>query len=414
MIYAVLLSCLLVAGCFSCGIYDSFKYTFYNNKIGENLPDTFRTELPLLISHDHFYIQGKINHQQDMEFIIDTKATSLVMEDDLEKYKAGYWGSSPISSANAYGQKQKNSFYFFDSFEIDSISFGKPLFKKIPPTNHIYNIMKKRKKSILGTNILYLLCWKFSMDENKMILFSNKDTALIRKETEGYIQIKDGGRDKMNLFFFPVQEVCQFYLDLGYNGEIEIDKNVFNLLSRQFPFKKILAVRTMTLNDTIYVFENLDIQWNGISISNCQAIYVPTSNLNLVGAKFMQRFNFVLDYSDRKTNVNGHGIKSIRDLYILPAKNFHSIQSTPYISDFGFSIGSITEELIVSDIEIGGLAENAGMKLRDKLLSIDNGTFDIDQEDRHKNFIAYLAGKKQVTVQIEREGEVFDIKIARD
>jgi predicted metalloprotease with PDZ domain len=170
----------------------------------------------------------------------------------------------------------------------------------------------------------------------------------------------------------------------------------------------------MTLNDTIYVFENIDIQWSGIFVPNCQAIYVPTANLNLVGAKFMQRFNFVLDYSDRKTNKHEHGIKSTRDLYILPAKNFHSIQSTPYISDFGFSIGSITEELIVSDIEIGGLAENAGMKLRDKLLSIDNGTFDINQEDRHKNFIAYLAGKNQVTVQIEREGQVFDIKITKN
>jgi hypothetical protein len=178
----------------------------------------------------------------------------------------------------------------------------------------------------------------------------------------------------------------------------------------QNPQKTLLSVKTRTKNAPVYVFEGIDIQWNGVLISNCQLVHSPFSNLRLIGSEFMQRFNFILAYANH--NKGSHGISGQKkDLYIMPVKNFHEIKSMPYISDFGFSIGKFSDELIVCDLEVSGLAALAGLEIRDKVLSIDNGAFDLNVENRHKRFIAYLADKKQVIVQVEREGQMMNILI---
>ncbi|GHT42070.1 hypothetical protein AGMMS49965_12900 [Bacteroidia bacterium] len=387
------------------------KYLDYHGKIRNNLPDTFRIELPLLIDRGHFYIHGQINHQQDMTFGIDTKSTiSLVKSDDLEKLKATYWGTLHKSSTNVYGQKRNTHLYFFDSFEIQSISFGKVLFNEVAPTDYLYDILDN---NVLGENILDMLFWKFSIDDEKMILFSNTDIALLKKETEGYTKIESGARDKIKLSFPPVQASFKLYLDLGYNGEIEIDKKIFTQLAKQFSYKKVLAVQPNTTNDTIYVFDGLDIQWNEITVPDCQVIHRHKVNLTLIGARFMRRFNFVLAYNAHEKNSN-HSIFNTNDLYIQPVNNFDSIKRMSYISNFGFAIGILNKELLITNIEIGGLAEISGLKIRDKVLNIDNGVFDLSMENRRERFNAYVSDKKQVDVKIERDGQIMDFLLTKN
>jgi hypothetical protein len=313
---------------------------------------------------------------------------------------------------NAYGQKNKEALYFFDSFEIQSLSFGKPLFKGIAKENAIHDILSSNNVCILGNNILSLLCWKFSIDEKKMVLFSNKDTALITKETEGYTKIENGIGDKISLTFPPLQRSCKFHLDLGDNGEIEIDKKTFTLLSKQFPFKKIIAVQTKTISDTVYVFENIAIRWNDFLVPDCQLIHRPFANLSLIGTKFIQRFNFVLAYGQAESKTRKHGIGKDEDLYIKPVADFHTIKSTPYISSLGFSMGKLNGKLIVSDIEIGSMAALSGLQIRDEVLSLDNGAYDLDVENySHEQFIAYIAGKENVIVKVKRDGDNIEVPI---
>jgi hypothetical protein len=412
IIFAILLF-LFAAMLVVLQIDPSGKYLDYHRKIRYSLPDTFRIELPLLIDRGRFYIHGQINHQHDMKFTIDTKSSiSFVKSDDLERLKATYWGDLHKSSTNAYGQKQNvQHLYFFDSFEIQSLSFGKVLFNEVASTDYLYDLIDK---NVLGENILEMLFWKFSIDDEKMIMFSNMDDiALLKKETEGYTKIENGARDKIELSFPPVQASFKLYLDLGYNGEIEIDKKIFTQLAKQFSYKKVLDVQTKTTNDTIYVFDGLDIQWNEISVPNCLVIHRPKGNLTLIGTRFMRRFNFVLAYNAHKEN-SYHHVFNTNDLYIKPVNNFDSIKGISYISDFGFGIGTLNKELLITDIEIGGLAEISGLKIRDKLLNIDNGVFDLSIKNRRERFNAYLSDKKQVGVKIERDGQIMDFLLTKN
>jgi hypothetical protein len=373
-------------------------------KVGEYLPDTFRVELPLDIDHEgYFCITSQINEQYD-NFIIDTKAYCLAKEDELIALNANYRGIFPLASTNAVGQKSKLPLYYFNSFNIGSLSFKEPFFEGIPPDNYIYDIMYKK---ILGVNVLNKLFWKFSIDDKQMVLFSKKDTGLLKQEVTGFYKIENGLRNhKIILSFLNDQLQDKFIFDLGFRGEIEINNKSFNRLSKQLPYRKFLITQTTTQNDTAYVFDGVDILWNGILISGCQVTHRKNVNRNLIGARLMHRFNFVLAYEEMT------GLKPKEHLYIQPVKNFHQIKSRPYAPAFGFNAWEVRDDLIISHIETGGMAETAGLKLRDKILCIDNRRFDIKAEGyKEEDFLTYLADKSQIEIQIERNNEIMKFRL---
>jgi C-terminal processing protease CtpA/Prc len=122
----------------------------------------------------------------------------------------------------------------------------------------------------------------------------------------------------------------------------------------------------------------------------------------------MKRFNFILAYSDPNSFI------SSEDLYIKPSKNFDQIKSAPTISAFGFSIGKRENRSTIIAIEENSIADIAGLKPKDILLGVDNGAFDLNKETVfNSDLIAYLADKKTVLLQVEREEKVLELQLER-
>jgi hypothetical protein len=398
---AVLLS--LIAALFaSCVVSKMYKIVSYNENQVTNLPDTFRTELPLQIDpFGYFCVQARINQQFDENFIIDTKArTSLYKMDELNQRNANYWGRYPLAISNPSGQKHKHPLYYFDKVEIDSLSFGKPFFWGIDSTNRTYNIMYK---NVIGVNILELLNWKFDLDDEKLILFGNKDNDLLAKELEGYIKIEKGmNYEKINLSFPDIESSGKFTLDLGLQAEIFVDKKIFATLEKKYPYRKIAGSK-----ESIYFFSNINVQWGDISIPHCYVFHKPSFPRNIIGAHFIRRFNFILNYRNPETY-----IRSPENLYIKPRKSFHTIKTAPPISDFGFYIATQGEKIIIN-LEVGGIAETGGLKLKDTVISIDRGTFNLKEYSFDSELIDYLTDKQSVSIQIEREGQILDFVLTK-
>jgi len=373
------------------------------------LSNSFKIEKTLEIDSNGYYcIRGLINNHNDLDFIIDTRATCLMKAEDLERLQAKYWTNLPIKSKNFWGQRNETSLFIFDSFEIPPLPFGKTFFRKITNEDKIHKILYK---NILGNNVLSLLNWKFSADDGKMVLFSKRDSILLKIEASGFIKIKNGiGNSLQNpvKLIIPIgQNSSMFQFDLGYSGEIRVNKKTFAYLSHIIPYKKILTYNT---NDTTYLFEKINIKWDSIIVPSCQIVHDPEVNMNLIGAVFMHRFNFILAYEDPTEKQSSWKLPP-NNLYIQPSKKFYEIKNIPYISDFGFNIRTIDSVVIVSRLEINGLAESAGLKIRDNILSIDNGIFDICNPVDNNKFIEYLANKKEVMVKIKRGKNVMDIFI---
>ncbi|MDR3218037.1 MAG: hypothetical protein LBU22_03515 [Dysgonamonadaceae bacterium] len=164
------------------------KINLWQNKIGEILPDTFKIELPVIRNQrNYFCIRCTVNDKYEADFIIDTKASPLAKMETVNDFNANYLGNFPVSSSNFYGQKEKLPLYFFYSFRIQSLSFKKPLFKGISKSNAMYDLMDN---DVVGKDIIEQLFWKFSLDKGKIMLFSNKDSLFLCKETENYVKIE--------------------------------------------------------------------------------------------------------------------------------------------------------------------------------------------------------------------------------
>ena len=404
----------------SCGVRKIFQFIAAQEEQVENLPETFREEVPLHFKEGWFFIQAQIDRQHDRNLIIDTQAPSMLMQDDLENWNGNYWGTVPfVKLQNAFGQKQKIPIYHFNTLEIGSLMLEKPLFIQTPNDNAIYETLSANDAGILGNSLLPQLCWKFSIDEQRLIMFNPSDSALIVEETAGFSRMTGGigQRDKLYLSFSPLQHAAEFILDSGYTGEVEVNKKTFAALSEHYLVKEVLIARSGTIDETVSIIENADIRWGDFLIPDCQVIYMPLVNINLIGSGLMQRFNFVLAYDPSKLSKASlwHHTRPGKDmLYLKPVSNFDSIQSTPYTSSLGFKLGKQNGKLIIAAIETGSAAEKAGLQIRDEIISLDNGAYDITLENHiHEKFITCMEDKESVVVRVKRGESILTLTILR-
>lgn len=406
-IFIISISTILVLGLmyFIYAISWIYRLNVKLDGVGNNLSDTFNIELPLLRDpNGYFCIMSKLDNLPKESFILDTRATSLARIETLQKMKARYWGTYPVFAKNTYGQMEKLSLYELKSLTIGKEKLQKPLFKGITKTNAIHNLLYKK---VIGRDILQHFTWKFSLDENKLTLFSNKNNHQIQLKTQGFHLIKDGLIENKIILNSPLlSDSYKFSFDLGYQGEISIDKKIFQLLKDKSPCIKYLNARTSERIDTTYVFPGITIEWDGFQIPDCELRYYPLTNRNLIGVRFIEQFNFILGYQKSK-----EGPRS-SNLYIQPRK-INLIDTNNYSrSNFGFEIGLLNGTLQVTSIEIGGKAEQTGLKVKDKVIDIDQNSIHLDEEYVLSGQINnYLCSKSSILIKVKRDNKIIEYKI---
>lgn len=383
---------------FSCnGVKTIYKYARHTDSIEKQLPKVFKVEVPLTMHEGWFSTKGIIN-EKTMNFIFDTGAgMSLAKVEDLKALHTVYWGSYPIKSIDAHGKKSGIQLYYPDSLKIGSLSFQKPLFKAIYPNEYVHSFLPG---IVIGEDLLTACYWKFSMDEKKITLFAKQDKSLLEKGAIGYYLINIGTDKKTELEFPAFQQKQKFILDLGFNGEISINKSIYTELSKSISFKEYLKVYNDTLIDTLYLSEKINLKWYGHNVEGCRLIYNPRSSYCFLGTKFMQRFNFILAFNDFK-----------KQIYIKPSLAYKISVDTACFSDFGFDIIHDSFSRI-HILESEGPAELAGLKLGDKVLNIDDGEFNPSADNLHDRLITYLANKKTIRMNIIRSGQMISIPIS--
>ncbi|OAV66005.1 hypothetical protein Barb6_02702 [Bacteroidales bacterium Barb6] len=395
MVLFVFTSVLLCACNTYINIKPMIKYEKYEKVEKEKMSDKFYMEFPMSINaYNYFLIPCKINSKHSVNLIVDNKCVSLMKEEQINAYNGKHWGNLPFKAKNAYGKKSAISLYKFDSFGINTYPFGSYLFKKIDRSYMFYDLAGD---GVLGWNILYTACWKFSIDENLVKVFSENDSAAITKETAGFQKIENGLTNKgVDLCIQALDKRHKFTLDLGYSGEIEIDNKLFNSMKKHYPYTTVKRLREDLDTSTVNIFENITLSLDTFIITNCQLVNRADFNGNYIGVEFMRRFNFILMYNDGKYMRQEH-------LYIKPVHTIDSEKSDPYISKFGLNIGRRGDKaMIVSLIENG--TEESFLQLGDEILDVDNGAFDLSTENMTKNFISYSIKKDSVSLRTKDKG----------
>ena len=421
---------LLSVGCF---LYPIVRYSAHNYQEFQRIPDELSLDIPF--SYDgHFSVPCTIDGKE-VSLIVDTKATCIMKEEDIAKFHGAYFGRHSLSTKNVRGQRERILFYSIPDFRIDTFAMN-PLFASVGKHNYMHllvgdsvfedNIFQRSKRifsvkegqmhvvialdeaeadirrddlmgnGVLGFNIMQQCNWLFSVDEGRVRIFSVANDKRLEQESKGFHKIQDGlEKEGISARLGSLKEDLAFSLAIGVDAEVMVNNEVAAQLKKRYPYKVILRLRGDNSIDSLFVFDGVPVVWDGITIPNCQIANNPkfAFNKNFFGAQLMHRFNFILDYGADEGN----------NLYIQPSKDFEQQRAKPVLSAFGVNIEAREQGFIVHRLELGGIAEKAGIALGDVVLELDG------RAPRalltSQDFIRYTADKKEIRLQIKGKGE---------
>jgi hypothetical protein len=170
------------------------------------------------------------------------------------------------------------------------------------------------------------------------------------------------------LIFDAVKESYKYHFDLGYEGYISINKELYEKLKKKYPQKEYLVKRNENLVDTTFMLTNVPIRINDLWIPDCKVTYRPGFDTNLLGVGFIERFNFTLGY--QKGNKK---IVAKEDLYLQLRRTASKFNDFVYCPSKGFDVEYSEDGAVVSFLEINGEASRKGLKIGDKVLEINHG-----------------------------------------
>ena len=371
-------------------VYQILRYSVHNYQEFQHVPDELSLDIPF--SYDgHFSVPCTIGGKE-VSLIVDTKATCIMKEEDIAKFHGAYFGRHSLSTKNVRGQRERMRLYSIPDFRIDTFSM-KPLFGSVGKGNYMYHLVGS---GVLGNNILRLCNWFFSIDEGRVRVFSTFNEKRLEQESKGFHKIQDGlENDGITARIGSLKEELTFTLDLGNNVDVLVNNNVASRLKSLYPYKTFLTLRRDDSIDSLFVFDGVPVMWDGITIPNCQIGHNPkfAYEKNFFGAQLMHRFNFILNYSANQGD----------NLYIQPGKDFEQQRAMPTISAFGVNIGERAQGFVVSRLELGGIAEKAGMALGDVVQELDGRA--LNDSSVGQGFIRYTADKKEIRLRIKNKGE---------
>ncbi len=371
-------------------LYPIVRYSVHNYQELQRIPDELSLDIPF--SYDgHFSVPCTIGGKE-VNLIVDTKAGCMMREEDIAKFHGAYFGRHSLSTKNVRGQRERMRLYSIPDFRIDTFSM-KPLFGSVGKGNYMYHLVGS---GVLGNNILRLCNWFFSIDEGRVRVFSTFNEKRLEQESKGFHKIQDGlENDGITARIGSLKEELTFTLDLGNNVDVLVNNNVASRLKSLYPYKTFLTLRRDDSIDSLFVFDGVPVIWDGITIPNCQIGHNPkfAYEKNFFGAQLMHRFNFILNYSANQGN----------NLYIQPGKDFEQQRAMPTISAFGVNIGERAQGFVVSRLELGGIAEKAGLTLGDVVQELDGRA--LNDSSVGQGFIRYTADKKEIRLRIKNKGE---------
>ena len=374
-----------------------WTYQFHANqdKIVENVDSVFyQTSQIIRDPNGYFGVAATVNGLYTDTLLFDTQAsTSLAKQETLDLYGAEYWRRKPMPTFNFYKQVYFSKLYRVNNITLGDCTLEKVIFTSVPKDNGMYNALYR---PVLGRTIMENMVWKFDMDNNEMTIFSLKNKEKLKQETTGFTLVEDGVN---NLPLCSEQtDSLNLMLDLGSNYDVIIDKDVYEKLRQHHVPRKYVNFRREGLTDTIAEFSGITMQCNGVVVPDCVLDYMPSINKNIAGNIFAGKVNFIL---------------AGENLYLKQRTD--TLSAVNGFPALGLNIYVREGNVCITALEINGLAEKSGLRLGDKVISVDNGAVGADIMSVSSGKLEkYIQQADSLTLEIERDGKRQVFNIARE
>jgi len=352
---------------------------------------------------DQILINTKISDKLIVDMLFDLGAGASAIFPDSEFYAVISKYSpitSPGKSVSADGLKMRNHFYRLGDIDTKWFSIKNSLISANNRPN-IYSCDKV--KGLWGAGSF---APSFKGKGNKIVIMNIQDTTLAILDSIPSLkdwQILETKYDKISSVFYIRaslgSESFYFLFDTGFNGNVVMTRSDYEIAktnsgtfsNEQMAFGYISNSLSGTQIDTLKIaYSSLSI--DGLIRLDSIPIYSTKSvAFNVIGMELIKRFNVLVDYQNHK-------------LYFQINPNFKKTEPTFYKAK-GFSPrNTINSGFCIQNILSDSPAEKAGLKVGDKIISINNISAETGDICEIEKIFRKLDGKSTNNKIIVRRG----------
>lgn len=362
-----LIAVLIIA---NSGISNAQLPDFMNRLSGGRVTNKdFKEVVDFSLVDNRICLKARINdYEQELSFILDTYAICLIREGLLNKLHLDI-----LDCTKELGEKFENTIMRPLFPKYHKISIGSVVFEDIGAMamketrdNPLFDVLED---GLIGANMMKSCIWQIDFRENKIIMtdridkFDNLEDAIqfpfkpMPLQGSPNIQVVLDGKETVDVQFDTGGTGFLSFLSPALKSEVESGRAVAWHVKLAIPVNKEESagiethyfVKLKTLEIGSKTFKDIPL-----------AVYNP-SNENLmnkgsIGIEFLKNFIVTLDWLENK-------------IYLTPIEGRDLKQN---IRTFGFSYGYEDGAIRVESIYEGSEAEKSGIKIGDRIYSIND------------------------------------------
>jgi predicted aspartyl protease len=362
LMFFVIAFCYLESGCtfFKINKYaNREKYTYYHRF------SKFKFD------EDQILISTRFSNKVDVDMLFDMGAGLSTVFPDSTLYsilKIPKPIKAPGRTVSADGVKQHRELYLLGNINTDWFSIKNSF---ITASKRENNFPCSRLSGIWGANSFAPGIGKKG---SKIVIIQMQDTMLAILDSipsfKNWNHVEASYNKLSSLFWIKVvlgSESFDFLFDTGFNGSLIMTSNDFDNLEKNtqvfFNKRTVYGYLTNTLSgskiDTAQIaYSHLQID-EGISLDSILILSSKAIAFNVIGMGFIKRFNVMVDYQHRK-------------IYFQPNPNYRRENATFYmVKGFGPK-HTVNSGFSIQNIVVDSPAEKAGLKVGDRIISINH------------------------------------------
>lgn len=324
-------------------------------------------------------------------FVFDTGAsTCLISKEIAEQSKI----ITSISYKDANGSENKADIVL-QNFEIGSIKFN-DVATILGDLKFISELSCLKIDGIIGANLINLCNWQINPESQRIYFSKRPFPDEIGNSSKVKLEYTPNGLPLLKLQYDNIP----FYalVDLGYVGYLDLNKDILKKSKRlkkvkTFKGSGIHSISANSVKESSIVHAIIDT----LSGENFKALYVPTNFDDvkpLIGASFFRRYIFSLNTSNNEA-------------LLSPLE--HDYQSYQF---FPIKLGlNKSNELIINFIWETEQLKQAGIKVGQRVISIDNKIFSNLSSSELCDLKDYINAADKINITIQVGGETKTIEI---
>lgn len=377
----------------ACGLMASFKlqdaFALESMSAG-----AFKEELPFQEINNMIVIQAEFQGQKG-DFIFDTGATTQVdnkFAASLELEKIG-----KVKTFDSNRTKRYVPYTKLDEMKIGDVSFH-DMVVSISDLEALNTAACMQVSGIIGANAMNKCVWQIDYKNKKIILTSSRDSLQFSgKEQQINFDAQGKGTPTIALYA-DGQYWGDAIFDTGSNGGLAVDEKYINgthnfiegqycnyaVHSEEIRSLKLASIADVQLNNSFALKDQL------VSFSK-------NMPFGIIGNKLLKNYVLTIDW---------HYQQVLLDAYETKPLSTHGA--------FGFYPRFVQDQLVVGSILLASEIAEKGLKLNDKIISINHLNF---KEDVYTNYCKYLEQRRswdRIELSIEREGEILEFSLGKE